>query len=61
MQKSDKGRDTVSQYIINFTELLMEKLSELVLDEEFINEYHEVFSAGSLDLNFMIDNLYLPE
>lgn len=41
--------------------MLLEKIGELILDEDFIKEYHEVFSVGSLDLSFMVDNLYLPE
>lgn len=39
-QKSSQGKESVSQYIINFTEALLEKLSELLLDDEFISNYH---------------------
>ena len=42
-------------------EILFEKLTFILSDPSFLAEYHEVFSAGSLNQNFMISNLYLPQ
>ena len=32
-----------------------------MIDQKFIDDYHEVFSVGTLNQNYLITNLYLPE